>query len=145
MRSTRRIIAPAIAIMLVFSGALALTFADTDGIKLSGITVKDAHPNGCVDCHAKTDSGDYRLNVELKAYKTHPDITAIVRTVPEDCAMCHRAGVAAGAMDLQTHRIHYRNPGENSFVKYYGGECLACHGLDANTGVMKVKSGAKNW
>ena len=65
-------------------GAIVLLAVD-----LPGVTVEDDHPNGCVDCHQQTDDADYRLNVELKALEGHPDISAMMKTVPADCAMCH--------------------------------------------------------
>ena len=130
-------------ILLLMVGAVFTVSADEMVLKLSGITVKDEHPNGCVDCHKVSGGNDYRLNVELGS--GHPDISKIVRTVPNDCSMCHKANTKAGALNLQTHKIHYQNPANNNFVKAYQGDCLTCHSLDLATGVMKVKSGPKNW
>ena len=144
MKIARSIMAAAIAIALVFSGALILAFADDGAPLLSGITVADEHPNGCVDCHKKSGDDDYRLNVSLMELD-HPDITSIVKNLPGDCGMCHREGSKAGAISLQTHRIHYQNASENHFVTSYGGECLACHSLNVEDGVMTVKSGKANW
>ena len=73
------------------------------------------------------------------------DISAIVKSVPDGCMMCHREGVQAGALNKQTHRIHYANPQTNKFVATYRGSCLACHAIDNKTGVAKVKIGPKNW
>jgi hypothetical protein len=135
-----------IVVLVLLLGTICAVSADDAVVKLSGITITDEHPNGCVDCHVNAGGGnDYRLNVELKALKGHPDVTKMVRNVPQDCAMCHKPNVPAGALNTQTHRLHYQNPDENHFVTGYQGECLACHSLNINTGIMTVKSGPKNW
>ena len=145
MRITRKVIIPLIATALILAGALTLSWADTD-VQLSGITIDDAHPNGCVDCHSQQSGGDDdRLNIVVNAITDHPNITPIAKKIPEDCTMCHRSGVAAGALNTQVHRIHYENPGENHFIDEYNGECLSCHSLNTATGQMTVKSGQKNW
>ena len=126
-------------------GFLAVGFvAAADSPFLPGLTVADDHPNGCVDCHKISGENDYRLNTDLAA-EGHVDISMIVRTVPNDCYMCHKEGAAAGALNELTHASHYKNPAENHFVEFYQGACLQCHSLDAETGVMGVKSGPKNW
>lgn len=145
MKITRKVIISLIATALIAAGALTLLWADAD-VQLSGITVEDAHPNGCVDCHSQQSDGHHdRIDIVVNAIADHPNITPIVKKVPEDCAMCHRPGVAAGALNTQVHRIHYENPGENHFIADYNGECLACHALNTATGEMTVKSGQKNW
>ena len=132
------------AVLALFLGAAVLASAQ-ETLKLSGITTTDEHPNGCVDCHTQSGDNDYRLSTELKNLSGHPDVTKIVKTVPKDCAMCHKPNSSAGPLNLQVHKIHFQNPGENHFIEYYQGECLACHSLDLSTGEMSVKSGPKNW
>ncbi len=144
MRTARNFLVPVLAIALILAGALALSWADSE-VELAGITVEDEHPNACVDCHAQSDSGDHRLNVALKEMEDHPDITRIVRNLPADCAMCHKANMPAGGLSEVVHMAHYANPDENHFVASYNGECLACHALNTSTGVMSNKSGPKNW
>jgi hypothetical protein len=100
-------------------------------------------PNGCVDCHKVAAGADTRLNVQLAARK-HIDISAIVRSVPDGCIMCHREGVQAGPLRLQTHRIHYVNSQPAQFVPPFQASCLVCHAVDA-AGAAKVKIGPKNW
>lgn len=113
---------------------------------LSGITIEDKHPNGCVDCHTQMGDQDYRLNAGLKNNPEHPDIDEVTDIVPESCKMCHQDGVEAGAMNLISHKVHYHKPpAENHFIKYYQGECLSCHQLNSSTGQMTVKNGPKNW
>ena len=143
MKRVKGIVLPLLVAVFVFGGALALTWAQ-DVPALSGITVEDAHPNGCIDCHRSAGANDYRLNVSLKA-AGHPDITAMVKTVPTDCAICHKANTPLQAISQQVHKAHYQNPSENHFVTAYSGECLACHTLNTATGVMTVKSAPKNW
>ena len=144
MRIARKVLIPVFAAALILAGALILSWADGD-VALSGITVEDAHPNGCIDCHKESNGNDYRLSTSLKELGNHPDVTRIVRNVPEDCAMCHKANVPAGSLSEVVHVAHYANPDENHFIGYYAGECLACHALNTETGAMSNKSGPKNW
>ena len=145
MRTIHRVLIPVLAAALIFAGAAALTWAEGE-VKLSGITAEDEHPNGCVDCHRMTSDGnDYRLNAGLKEISGHPDVTRIVRTLPGDCAMCHKPTVPAGGLSNVVHMAHYANADENHYVEYYQGECLACHALNTATGEMTNKSGPKNW
>ena len=117
-----------------------------DVTPLAGITAKDEHPNGCVDCHVKvSDERDYRLNIELAHLEKHPKIDQIVKVAPADCLKCHKEGAKAGPLNLITHRSHYENPTENHFVSSYKGDCLNCHSLDMNTFKMGMKSGPANW
>ena len=144
MKTTRKILTPVLAVALILAGALALSWADTD-VELPGITIEDAHPQGCVDCHVDAEENDYRLNVGLKGIEGHPDITNIVKNVPQDCTMCHKASVPAGALAEAVHKAHFADPDENHFIAYYKGQCLECHALNTSTGVMSNKSGPKNW
>lgn len=130
----------------LFVAVSAVSWAQQGQLKLSGVTVADAHPNGCIDCHKDLGGGkDYRLSTGLKEIKGHPDITKIVNKVPDGCLNCHKEGSKAGPLNLQTHKIHFQKPAENVFVTNYGGDCLNCHKIDLATGTMTVKSGAKNW
>ena len=146
MKIARRIALPLLVVVLVFGGALVLTWAQAGPpARLPGITAEDEHPNGCVSCHAQSGDNDYRLNVSVNAISGHPPITAIVKTIPKDCGVCHRPNVPAGPINTQTHKIHYENPSENVFVTVYKGQCLECHALNTATGAMSIKQGPKNW
>ncbi len=101
-------------------------------------------PNGCVDCHKLAGGSDTRLNVLLAARK-HIDISAIVKSVPDGCMMCHREGVQAGPLRVQAHRIHFKESQASQFVPPYQGACLVCHSVDAKPGAAKVKIAPKNW
>jgi hypothetical protein len=100
-------------------------------------------PNGCVDCHKASGGADTRLNVLLAA-KKHVAIGAIVKSVPDGCGMCHRAGVKAGPLSAHAHEIHFVNSKGTEFVPPFQGACLACHVVDAK-GAAKVKIAPKNW
>ena len=144
MKHVKGIVLSLTIVAFAFAGAIAITWAQ-DTPALSGITAEDTHPNGCVGCHQITDDGnDYRLNVSLTE-SGHPNIAAMVRTVPNDCGICHKAGTPLGATSALSHRAHYADASENHFIAYYQGECLACHALNTETGAMTVKSGPKNW
>jgi hypothetical protein len=124
---------------------LALTAQVPPG-KLPGLVSADPFPKGCVDCHKlQADGKDYRLNVGLKQVAKHPDITSIVKNVPTDCTMCHKAGATAGLISSAVHKAHYEAKGDGAFVKAYGGECLNCHTVNPTTFEVKVKSAPKNW
>ena len=115
------------------------------GVGLPGITTKDAFPKGCVSCHVKASGGDLRLNVGLKKVKGHPDVAGMVKTVPKDCGMCHKAGPTPAPLKTALHKAHYGKKGASLFVKKYQGSCLSCHSLNTKTGAMTTKSGPKNW
>jgi hypothetical protein len=127
----------------IVAGALVLSGASAaDAAWLPGLLQADSYPKGCVDCH-KVDGGkDYRISAYLP--KDHPDVSKL-KTIPTDCASCHKRGGAGPELPSLMHQNHYRNPEKNGFVVYYKGACLNCHALDAKTGVMSVKSGPKNW
>lgn len=125
---------------------LILTAAGTP-LALPGINAKDPYPQGCVDCHTK--DGNRLLPNMLKVSKNmktgHPDIAALVKVVPTDCAKCHKEGGLARAINQDTHLTHFSNPQANAFLTDYQGQCLFCHTLDFKTGTMNVKTGPKNW
>lgn len=144
MKTLRRILRILVVLGCFCAAVIVLTGQDNTPV-LPGITAPDEHPRGCVDCHVNAGAGnDHRMNVELAKGGKHPNIDAIVKTVPTDCTMCHKAG-AAGPLQLVAHKLHYREPDDNVFVNNYGGACLQCHSLDANSGNMTMKSGPKNW
>lgn len=96
-------------------------------VSLSGVVV--AEDEGCVTCHA----GEMALNALLPARNAnHPDIGAMVNTVPSDCAMCHAAGTEMALMNL----IHPRHEGV---------DCQNCHVVDDAGAPTAIKTGAKNW
>jgi hypothetical protein len=145
MKKTTKILFFLLLVAGVATATVFLVAADNNKPYLPGITVADEYPNGCVDCHKVSGENDYRLNVELAELDGHPKIDAIVKTVPQDCLMCHKEGANAGALHLITHEGHYHNPGDNAFVKFYQGACLQCHSVNPGSGKMGIKNGPKNW
>ena len=135
----------ALALCALVGAVLVLTAQVPPG-KLPGLVSADPFAKGCVDCHkVQPDGKDTRINVLLKQVPKHPDISAIVKNVPTDCGMCHKAGAAAGPIANSMHKQHFAAKGNSAFVKTYGGECLNCHTMDATTFAVKVKSALKNW
>ncbi len=125
MRMTVRFLS-AVTIVVLLLGSIFLSmdraYADSP---LPGINAEDKHPNGCVDCHVDAGGGnDYRINVELKKVTDHPDVGAMMNTLPKDCYMCHKQGGAANPINTITHKQHYANPGKNVFIAEYNGSCL---------------------
>ncbi|TFG64515.1 MAG: hypothetical protein E4H36_02800, partial [Spirochaetales bacterium] len=53
-----------LVIVCMFIAVSSVAWAQQGQLKLSGITVKDEHPNGCVDCHKVAGGNDYRLSTE---------------------------------------------------------------------------------
>ena len=133
-----------LALTVVAGGLLIGPRAWSQQAYLPGINAADEQPNGCVDCHKVAGGVDTRLNVVLAA-KKHVDISAIVKSVPDGCAMCHREGVQAGSINKVAHREHLSNPQTSKFVLGYKSACLACHSVDLKTGLVKVKLAPKNW
>jgi nitrate/TMAO reductase-like tetraheme cytochrome c subunit len=100
--------------------------------------------NGCVSCHVVLPDGtDKRLNTAVKAIKGHPAL-AMVKVVPSDCGKCHGKGKVS-KLSVALHRLHYEKGEKSAFLKELKGSCTSCHSLDAKTGKVSVKSGAKNW
>jgi hypothetical protein len=97
-------------------------------VSLSGTVV--AGDEGCVTCHA----GPMALNTLLaERVPNHPDVGAMVNTVPTDCGMCHAKGTPMALMEI----VHGRHEGV---------ACDSCHVVDAETGMpSSTKTGAKNW
>lgn len=107
---------------------------------LPGITSDDPHPQGCVSCH----KGETSLKVQLAALK-HRNIDSKVNVVPDDCKSCHTEDEGLDSMSAISHSMHYAALSSGEFVTKHQGSCLNCHALETGTGVVKVKSGKKNW
>jgi len=103
-------------------------------------TIEDVYSKGCIDCHKKvSDEKDYRLNVMLAKEGKHPDITEIVKTIPDDCMNCHKEGTEHSIGNI-AHHEHYKNPETNTFISEYQGSCFSCHSMDIEKGKVGVKS-----
>ena len=141
----------AVSIIVMFAAVLTFTMAGSmlvaeDIAALPGVTVDDDYPNGCVDCHGKSnDGGQVLINAALKNVKKHPPVDKMVKKVPDDCLKCHKEGAKSGAMREFTHKTHFSKGKDSLFVSNYNGECLNCHSIDLGTGAISVKSGPSNW
>jgi nitrate/TMAO reductase-like tetraheme cytochrome c subunit len=87
-----------------------------------------AGDEGCVTCHV----GPMALNELLAKNEAHPDVSAMVNTIPTDCAMCHQKGTEMALMGI----VH---------AKHEGVDCTSCHVVDENNMPTSNKTGAKNW
>ncbi len=141
--------------LLMVAGTTFVTFGQEEGSavpEIPGITADDAHVNGCVDCHRKaSEDSDYRISTyikELAGEGKHPDVTAMVNTIPDDCLVCHGETTAEGMgtdpLARILHRIHLVGAEENHFVTGYQGQCTHCHALDKDTGRISTKSGEES-
>ena len=135
--------------LLVIAGLFILTLSATAAGSvptLPGINAPDNQPKGCVDCHIKTASRDFRLTVVLDSIKGgHPDVAKLVKNVPMDCLKCHYASQMAPVLGSMVHRNHYQNQKDNDFLITDKGSCLSCHTVDINSGKIAIKNAAANW
>ncbi len=127
-------------------GAAAVLTQEEEVPELPGITVEDAKPQGCVDCHKPRPDieRDFRLSIELQELEGHPDISGMVASqeIPGLCMSCHTESFKP--LSAIVHKKHFEfeeDPLENHFISSYQGQCLYCHALDLETGEMAVKSG----
>ena len=145
MKTGKPIIIALIAIAGLFFASLSATAA---GIvpPLPGINAPDTQPKGCVDCHIKTASRDFRLTVVLASIKGgHPDVDKLVKNVPMDCLKCHYASQMAPVLGSMVHRNHYQNQKDNDFLINDRGSCLSCHTVDTQSGKIGIKNAPANW
>ncbi len=82
---------------------------------------------GCSNCHV----GQYSLNNGIKNLAKHPNTKA---DSYDACLPCHKSGKLAFGPIL--HKYHL--VGDNHFMSNYGGDCRACHVLDANAGTFSI-------
>ncbi|MFQ5834507.1 MAG: cytochrome c3 family protein [bacterium] len=158
--------------LLIVGGTAFITFGQEEQPKvpeIPGITVEDAKPQGCVDCHRKVSpERDYRLTVHAEEWTKevpsellkkaqaaappgvtmkgkHPEIGAVITTIPKDCLTCHSEQTAktigAPPFVRLLHLIHLVGGEENHFVTNYQGQCTHCHSLNKATGEWTIKSG----
>lgn len=121
-----------------FVGLLFLSFVI---ITLSpGASADDEFPRGCVSCHVVLGNGeDKRLSAVL-AEIGHVSLQGRVARVPTDCIACHdKKGDTPFSVVI--HKAHFGTPDKNVFVQRFGGDCRACHVMDATTGEAKLKEG----
>ena len=122
-------------------------FALCVGLSTTGLA--DNHDVGCVSCHvdgAASDGSDFRVNALLAkvGHRIGPEKS---ETIPIDCNRCHAADDTgtAGPLRRVIHSIHYEAPDENLFMTQYGGNCRACHDMNASIGIAVIRSAERNW
>ena len=81
----------------------------------------------------------------LARIQGHPKVDAIVKTAPRDCGMCHKEGAKAGTLDSVVHKAHFAKKADSLFIKQFQGSCLNCHRMVLASGLVSIKSEAKNW
>ncbi len=133
---------------------------------IPGLTVPDAFPRACVDCHVNyPEVGvDARFSTALARWQegVRPDVLAKARAaapagltlggkhpavpdalgdVPRACLECHgKDAKAAPTFARLMHAIHLTGDAANHFMTLFQGECTHCHKLDAGTGNWSVPS-----
>lgn len=138
--------------------------------EINGITAEDKFPRACVDCHRNYPERkmDARLSVILKTWTKevepkflekaqaampagtklsgkHPNVEGLVKTIPDDCLMCHwRGSEKAPSFSKLLHSIHLVGGKDNHFLTMMGGQCTYCHKLDQNAGAWKIGSGTED-
>ncbi|MFB6286001.1 MAG: hypothetical protein ABEK03_05420 [Candidatus Bipolaricaulia bacterium] len=162
-----------LALVLAIGSGIAVYTQEEEVPAIPGITSKDSHPNGCVDCHRVAgENRDYRMSTAIEKWANkgapeevrkvaeaswpgveltgkHPAVSGFVATqpMPQSCLTCHGE---QGSMPLAEalHSFHFTGGGDNHFVSGYDGRCLQCHTLNANTdnpptGAIGIKSGTE--
>lgn len=161
---------------LVFTAMLAAAAAGQTPVasqratapQIPGITSKDAHPNGCVDCHVNGKDGDKRLSTLITAWTSavpvaqiekakassadpskikgkHLPIPKVAANIPQSClSVCHKKGSTIAPPFAQLmHTIHLTGGNQNLFLTVNQGECTHCHKLDQKTGTWKLPNGTE--
>jgi len=109
-----------------------------------GVAAEDESPQGCVSCHVVLGNGeDKRLSAVLSEIG-HISLKGKVARVPTDCITCHGKTVDT-PFSVLIHQAHFGSPDKNVFIQRFGGDCRACHAMDAETGKARVKEGDINW
>lgn len=138
--------------------------------EVPGITVPDAFPQGCVDCHLRypEQALDVRFSTLLSGWARevepglmemarsasrpgvtlvgrHPEVDAeVLSRIPRSCISCHTRRVdEAPDFPSLTHLIHLRGGGQNPFLSVFGAECTHCHKMDPDRGTWTVPSAAE--
>ncbi len=131
--------------------------------KIPGLTIKDAYPQGCVDCHVNRPDMPAPLSVRIKQWseKVDPKLLAQakasapkgvtlkgkhlavpVKDVPGACLKCHGKGSKmAPPFATMLHAIHLTGSDGNPFLTTFQGECTHCHKLNTATGEWSMPSG----
>lgn len=148
--------AVALALALAVGSGIAVFTQEDEVPAIPGVTVKDEHPNGCVDCHRKRPDidQDFRLSVQIEEWATegvpedffkliqaawpdadlqgkHPDVAGMIASqeIPTICMNCHSAD-SNMPLSRDLHTAHFHGGAENHFITGYQGRCTQCHQLN---------------
>lgn len=134
--------------------------------EIPGITVDDAFPNACVDCHVTLPEIDARLSAAMERWSgeveprvlaaaqaaapegvtlkgKHPAASRSLADVPAACVKCHDRSSRAPAFAPMVHLLHLSGGDESHYLTLFRGECTHCHKLDPATGAWSVPSAAE--
>lgn len=126
----------------LFVGLLFLGFVITT---LSpGAWANDEFPGGCVSCHAVLGNGEDKRLSKVLAEIGHVSLKQRVARIPTDCIACHDK-TGDTPFSVLIHKVHFGTPDKNVFVQHFGGDCRACHVMNATTGEATLKGGDINW
>lgn len=153
-----------LCVMLISS----LVAAEPPLPEIPGITVADAFPGGCVDCHVERpeERMDVRISTQMKQWHERVDAKVLERVrpiaantaelsgqhpqlpaqsyddIPASCRECH-ADFPKGVLPLgaMVHALHLTGGRENHFLTIFGGQCTHCHKYNADIGMWFIPSG----
>ena len=160
---------------LFIMAAVTMVYAEDAKTKvpeIPGITIKDSHPNGCVDCHRNVPNrADYRLSTKITEWATkgadaeimerakaawptanlsgkHPNVAGMIKSqkIPTTCLSCHGED-SSKPLYRALHTIHYTGGADNHFISSYKGFCTQCHSVNLTKppeGTMEVKTGKES-
>lgn len=139
MKSIRFAFALAFLAAIGLVGAFAQAATPPAPPAIAGLTAEDKLPNGCVSCHVKVSADkDYSISAELKRVKGHPDVSKIVKSVPDGCLVCHDKAGSKIPFNKVIHNVHLSK--NSYYLVEFQGNCLNCHNYNADTG-MGFKKG----
>ncbi|MEO8033287.1 MAG: hypothetical protein ABI837_02570 [Acidobacteriota bacterium] len=144
---------------------VAIGAAGQPARKIPGITVKDAYPRACVDCHTGKAGAPPLLTAILKQWSVKVDAKdlarmqafapkgmtlkgkhpggAAIKDIPAACVKCHGAmAKLAPQFPAMIHGIHLTGGDANPFLTTFQGECTHCHKL-STTAQWSTPSGAE--
>lgn len=127
----RSLVVLCVAAMMAVAASMAI-LAAAPGNPQSGVgAAADVNPNGCTNCHTRTDGADNSLAVMVK--RSAPKHPAVKEDI-NNCYICHAKRADMGKIMHEGHLAE-----GNSFISAYGGSCTHCHRVDPKTGVVSVK------
>ncbi|HUX39731.1 MAG TPA: hypothetical protein VMV83_01085 [Rectinemataceae bacterium] len=126
--------------MVLRRGFVVLAIAATVAFLLP-MSALAAAPNGCVSCH----TGDRVVPNMLAKIKGHPNVAKMIKSVPDGCLICHKAGAPkAPTLMKAIHTVHdIPLATASTTAADVKGSCLNCHVVTGST--VSIKKAAANW